>query len=156
MRACLWCRHPDEGEDRNGWVRYDLGGLRKAGVSQMVLSLAWFPADEWALAIERWPDLLDELPVDHAEYSQRIEARLKSMAPRTAGKALTISPLTVNELDETEGERAGSSEGRAYLAAEIARTGRALHWPPSRNDACWCGSGRKYKRCCGPTPSAED
>lgn len=22
-------------------------------------------------------------------------------------------------------------------------------WPPARNEACWCGSGRKYKKCCG-------
>jgi hypothetical protein len=22
-------------------------------------------------------------------------------------------------------------------------------WPPERNAACWCGSGRKYKKCCG-------
>lgn len=21
-------------------------------------------------------------------------------------------------------------------------------WPPGRNEACWCGSGQKYKRCC--------
>ena len=20
---------------------------------------------------------------------------------------------------------------------------------PGRNDACWCGSGKKYKKCCG-------
>ena len=20
---------------------------------------------------------------------------------------------------------------------------------PGRNDPCWCGSGRKYKKCCG-------
>jgi len=56
----------------------------------------------------------------------------------------------------TEGENAGSGEGRSRLAAEIARTGRAFSWPPSRNDVCWCGSGRKYKKCCGPTPPAED
>ena len=124
--------------------------------TKMVLSLAWFPADEWRLAMERWPDLLDELPVDHAEYSQRIEARLKWMSKLTPRQALRVSPLSVNELDEAEGEKAGSGEGRSHLAAEIARTGRALSWPPSRNDACWCGSGRKYKKCCGPTPPAED
>jgi tetratricopeptide (TPR) repeat protein len=123
---------------------------------KMVLSLAWFPVDEWQLAMERWPDLLDELPVDHGEYSRRIEARLKWMAKLTPGQVLTVSPLSVNELDETEGEKAGSGEGRSHLAAEIARTGRALSWPPSRNDACWCGSGHKYKKCCGPTPPAED
>ncbi|GHD20707.1 hypothetical protein GCM10007147_13440 [Nocardiopsis kunsanensis] len=22
-------------------------------------------------------------------------------------------------------------------------------WPPERNQACWCRSGRKYKKCCG-------
>jgi uncharacterized protein YecA (UPF0149 family) len=22
-------------------------------------------------------------------------------------------------------------------------------WPPGRNDDCWCGSARKYKKCCG-------
>src|SRR5439155_11495175 len=21
-------------------------------------------------------------------------------------------------------------------------------WPPGRNEACWCGSGVKYKKCC--------
>jgi uncharacterized protein YecA (UPF0149 family) len=22
-------------------------------------------------------------------------------------------------------------------------------WPPPRNGSCWCGSGKKYKKCCG-------
>ncbi|KOX12505.1 YecA family protein [Nocardiopsis sp. NRRL B-16309] len=26
---------------------------------------------------------------------------------------------------------------------------RLLPWPPERNRPCWCGSGRKYKKCCG-------
>lgn len=34
--------------------------------------------------------------------------------------------------------------------------GRRVPWPPSRNQPCWCGSGVKYKRCCGgPLPAAE-
>ncbi|MEV6140612.1 SEC-C metal-binding domain-containing protein [Nocardia sp. NPDC051990] len=24
-----------------------------------------------------------------------------------------------------------------------------MDWPPPRNAPCWCGSGRKYKKCCG-------
>ncbi|GIH26407.1 hypothetical protein Aph01nite_47170 [Acrocarpospora phusangensis] len=24
-----------------------------------------------------------------------------------------------------------------------------LAWPPGRNEPCWCGGGRKYKKCCG-------
>ncbi|WP_150252428.1 SEC-C metal-binding domain-containing protein [Nocardiopsis deserti] len=26
---------------------------------------------------------------------------------------------------------------------------RLRSWPPGRNEPCWCGSGRKYKKCCG-------
>ncbi|MFI6576381.1 SEC-C domain-containing protein [Nocardiopsis sp. NPDC050513] len=26
---------------------------------------------------------------------------------------------------------------------------RLIPWPPERNRPCWCGSGRKYKKCCG-------
>ncbi|GAB2500597.1 SEC-C domain-containing protein [Nocardiopsis aegyptia] len=26
---------------------------------------------------------------------------------------------------------------------------RLLPWPPERNKPCWCGSTRKYKKCCG-------
>ncbi|TCN28811.1 SEC-C motif-containing protein [Kribbella orskensis] len=27
--------------------------------------------------------------------------------------------------------------------------GTVVEWPPGRNQACWCGSGTKYKKCCG-------
>jgi uncharacterized protein YecA (UPF0149 family) len=30
----------------------------------------------------------------------------------------------------------------------LLRIGRAIAWPPGANDSCWCGSGRKYIRCC--------
>ncbi|RKS08181.1 SEC-C motif-containing protein [Nocardiopsis sp. Huas11] len=26
---------------------------------------------------------------------------------------------------------------------------RLVPWPPQRNETCWCGSARKYKKCCG-------
>jgi len=123
---------------------------------EVAVSLAWFPAGEWPAAIERWPDLLDYLPADHLAYSHRIEARLKWMVKHTPGQSFTVSPMSVDELVKADGDDAGSGEARSRLAAEVARTGRALTWPPARNDACWCGSGSKYKRCCGPTPPAED
>jgi tetratricopeptide (TPR) repeat protein len=27
--------------------------------------------------------------------------------------------------------------------------GTYIAWPPGRNQPCWCGSGTKYKKCCG-------
>lgn len=125
----------------------------------LALAVAWFPPGEWLVAVERWPDLLDELPFEHQDYSHAIEARVKRLARHAAGHPMHVSPLTVGGLDEqaaVDGEDAGSAELRASFAAEVLRRGEAVSWPPGRNDPCWCRSGRKYKRCCGPVPAAED
>ena len=45
------------------------------------------------------------------------------------------APANVMQMFQPEGERAG------------------LRSRPGRNDTCPCGSGKKYKRCCGATPS---
>lgn len=132
------------------------GSLGRAGPAKVALSLAWFPAEEWDAAVRRWPELNETLPTPHDVYSHRIEARMKWLARQRTGELLSISPLSVDELIETEGDNAGTGEGRSHLAAEVARTGRSIPWPPARNETCWCGSGRKYKKCCGPVPPAED
>ena len=31
----------------------------------------------------------------------------------------------------------------------LSDVGEAIEWPPGRNQVCWCGSGAKYKKCCG-------
>jgi tetratricopeptide (TPR) repeat protein len=132
----------------------------RAGLpSTMVVSLAWFPRGEWEKAAAVWPDLLDELPADHTAYSHRIEARMKRLARTLAGHPLRVAPMTVDGLTEFSAkadEPPGTGEARSSYAAEIARRGDALAWPPGRNAPCWCGSGRKYKTCCGPTPMAPE
>lgn len=154
LKRCSHCgfdpdRPPPEA-DIPGWP---LQPIETKG--ETTISLAWFPGSEWAEAGRRWPDLWEERPEEDTEYSHHIEAQLKLYAPMFPGRTLSVSPLTVDELVETEGDQAGSGEARARLATEVARTGRAIAWPPGCNDPCWCGSGRKYKKCCGPVPAAE-
>lgn len=126
---------------------------------QQTLAVGWFPEDEWSVALERWPDLLDELPRDHGEYLGSIEGRLSEMSARAVGVRLVMVPLTVAALDERaaqDGLDAGTPELRGRVASTLAALGEGTAWPPSRNDACWCGSGAKYKRCCAmrPRPAA--
>lgn len=118
-----------------------------------VWALAWFPRDEWSRAIELWPELLDTMPADHDEYSKRVESNLKASAEREPGSP-DVSPLSVDALLVEYGDEAGEARSRATMGAEVARSGKATAWPPGRNDTCWCKSGRKYKNCCGPVPSA--
>lgn len=119
------------------------------------IALAWFPAGEWILARARWDELAD-MPVDHVAYSHRIEARLKWITKHMPEHSLHVAALSVDELDRVAGERAGTGEVRAEQAAQVLRLGGARSWPPGRNDRCWCGSGRKYKQCCGRVPPATD
>lgn len=68
-----------------------------------------------------------------------------------------VSSLTVDGLLDhalSSGDDPGSAEARSSYAAELLRVGGAVRWPPGRNDTCWCGSGKKYKQCCGPIPPA--
>lgn len=123
--------------------------------SLAALGFAWFPPEEWPVATQRWPDLLDGLPVEHEAYRRMLEAKLKAFHKTASGIRLHVSPITVDELvaeADARGEDPGSPEARSLMAAEIVRTGRAVSWPPGRNDRCWCRSGRKYKHCCGPIP----
>lgn len=113
--------------------------------------LAWFPADEWKRAVELWPHL-DEDGGDHAAHSRRIQTSAQAMF--AAAHPLvppSIAPIEIDEYlawCEHEDRDAAASRSRVGYAADLARSGRALLWPPGRNDPCWCGSGRKYKKCC--------
>ena len=123
------------------------------------LAVGWFPADQWTEAIERWPDLLDDLPADHLAYSHATEARIKRIARHVPGNRLHVAAMTVDGLDahaEESGYDPGSGEARSSYAATLLQAGSAVVWPPGRNEPCWCGSDRKYKKCCGPVPAAAD
>lgn len=117
---------------------------------QVAWTLAWFPPDQQAAALARWPTLAEDLGNPIA-YARRLEGHLRELHLGT-GRRPSIAPLDVEELTAwaaSQGLDPDSRTARSRYAADIARAGRAIQWPPGRNDACWCRSGRKYKRCCG-------
>ena len=130
----------------------------------MPVAWAWLPADEYAHMEERWPDIADGPAarddgggvVDHAVYCRRMERRLHEA--RDAGvAAVRIAPLRWADFSawrQQNREDGDSAQLRASYAADLCRDpARVIAWPPGRNEPCWCGSGRKYKKCCA-APSA--
>lgn len=125
------------------------------------VALAWLPADEYAAWPQRWPDLADSPllhddegePVSHTVYCRRMEGRLRAHSEAGTPR-LSVVPVRSAEFnpwvaDNAPGER-DPSQLRARYAADVARDpSRTVTWPPARNEPCWCGSGRKYKKCCG-------
>ena len=125
-------------------------GPRPVVSSQLGWALAWFPPDQREAALGRWPGLADDF-VDPVAYSRRLEGHLRSLLRQT-GQRPSVAVIDVDELVawcETQRLDPDSGEARSGFAAELLRNGRTLPWPPARNEACWCRSGRKYKRCCG-------
>ena len=116
------------------------------------VTLSFFPGAELVHATARWPEL-DEPSYD--AYVRRLEGVAKWLS--AAGVPIHgFAPLHLNRYlgwAADEGLDPGEGDTRAIYATRIARLGDAIAWPPGRNDLCWCGSQRKYKRCCFDAPA---
>ncbi len=142
------------------WINPPAPAARESS-SVPPVALAWLPVDEYAAWPQSWPDLGDSPllndedgePVDHAIYCRRMEGRLR--AHREAGMS-RLAVVAVRSSEFTPWVAANAPDEpdpaqlRARYAADVARDpSRTITWPPRRNEPCWCGSGRKYKKCCG-------
>lgn len=128
------------------------------------LEWAWLPAEEYERALRLWPELADSVllagpdgPVPHAQYCRALQAHL--VATAEAGfPRLAVAPVRVSEFERwcAEHDKTPDAAARAqYLTWMGAHGGSALiPWPPGRNQPCWCGSGRKYKKCCAAAKPA--
>ena len=120
----------------------------------VVVSLAWFPAGEYEEAIQRWPSLAEDwADVAHNDYCARMDGNIKWM--RSQGMPIrAIAPIVLEDYSAwCDEHNENPEEARAIYAAQSMRAGKVIAWPPGRNEPCWCGSGRKYKKCCGPAPA---
>jgi tetratricopeptide (TPR) repeat protein len=134
---------------------WPLAGPSRSGTrSRVALSLTWFPADQFDQALRTWPDLSQDWDsTDYSDYTHRLERHLHEIdAARTAD--LWIAPIQIEPFQrwcQSTHRDPATASARADYAAERTRIGapELISWPPARNAHCWCGTGRKYKKCCG-------
>ena len=111
------------------------------------------------------PRLLDDQDV-HVALGHQMPARLKRRDP-LAEHVPTVLRAYLKHLEETETVPQAFEIRRALAATEdefleTVRTGKnthhvherqapVVHQAPKvgRNDPCFCGSGKKFKKCCG-------
>jgi SEC-C motif len=138
-----------------------------AGPGGGALAWAWVPAEDYAAALALWPDLADGLTVtgpagsvpSHEGYCRALQTRLMAAAHAGAHRVI-VAPVRVAAFQRwcTQHRHQPDAAARAQYVATLAGRGdaRVIGWPPGRNQPCWCGSGRKYKKCCAapaPAPS---
>lgn len=128
--------------------------VRRAGERRDAESdLLFWPRAEFDTLISEHPALAEVYGPDWDAHRGRLEKELVRL--RSAGQAgLGVFGATVAGLNAFAGRRDGDPTDagvRAGYAAEVsARPSARIPWPPERNDACWCGSGLKYKKDCLP------
>ncbi len=131
------------------------GSLRRSGIALRGRpgSVAWISDEDDRAARERWPGWEASLVVDEpfAERAARMERSLRQRRADGDG------PFTVVTIDleqyahwcEAKGHDPLDRRSRGSFVNAMSGAGAGRAWPPGRNEPCWCGAGRKYKRCCG-------
>jgi tetratricopeptide (TPR) repeat protein len=126
----------------------DLDGIREriaAGARPQEVRLLTFQRAERIEALRRWPG-----EYEGDEYYDAAERRWRELAAEGV-PSIRVVPGSVAEL-VAFAERAGVSQIDSAVRVKYCETvpqPRTIPWPPPRNAACWCGSGTKYKKCCG-------
>lgn len=117
---------------------------------QAVMAVLYWPEEELGRVLERWPSVAGLYGADHAEHRSVVEHRLRDLAGKRARLAVATGGFEEYlTFAEEGGHDPSESSTRAAYAAHLGYLHRVAPWPPGRNDRCWCGSGHKYKRCCG-------
>jgi len=131
------------------------GSLRRSGTAVRggAVDVVWVSDEDERAARERWQGWVTGLVVDEpfVERSARMELSLRRRRADGDG------PLVVVTLDleryaawcDAHEHDPADRRSRATFVAADREAGAGRAWPPGRNEPCWCGSARKYKRCCG-------
>lgn len=122
--------------------------LADAGATAAGDELLFWPQAEFDRLIKEWPALGEAFGTTWDEH----RAKLESALVRTAASGPKLLPGTVDGLVRAAGADgdAADPKSRVAYARQLATRPAQIVWPPERNEACWCGSGLKYKKCCLP------
>lgn len=97
--------------------------------------------DELAFAREHWPGRITVESID--AYYREVESALRQYdKPVTVmHRSFAFIQDYLDALDQDLAETPPTEPSEDE--------GSGVSWPPERNQACWCGSEKKYKKCCG-------
>ncbi|MBB5153785.1 SEC-C domain-containing protein [Saccharopolyspora phatthalungensis] len=117
--------------------------IRRPDLIGQVAVLYW-PEEEFTRLQRERPSWYPD--TTHLEHRRDVERDLREQ-PRPVLATGSIEALV--DFAASRGKPLDEPSTRAEFAAYTASRGEAADWPPGRNNPCWCGSTRKYKKCCG-------
>jgi broad specificity phosphatase PhoE len=115
-------------------------------------AVLFWPRIEFEQLVLRWPKLVESYGTTWDEHRARMQRALVRLA-ESGHPTLAVSAGAVDELvgyAERHGGDPTDAQVRQGYVEHLEVHPRRRLWPPQRNEACWCGSGLKYKKCCLP------
>jgi Plasmid pRiA4b ORF-3-like protein/SEC-C motif len=125
--------------------------LPQRAVRASVYQMAYFPPAQYEAAWDA--GLLNATSYrEHGDYRRETEQTMQALADRGA-TPIRIVLIDVADLlgyAQRTGKDPAQRQTRLAYTGWLHETGHTGYtWPPERNSPCWCGSGSKYKKCCG-------
>jgi tetratricopeptide (TPR) repeat protein len=115
-------------------------------------AVLFWPRTEFDRLMLRWPRLVESYGSTWDEHRAVMERALVRLA-ESGHATLAVLAGAVDELAGYAERRGGDptdAQVRQGYVEHLQVHPRRRLWPPQRNEACWCGSGLKYKKCCLP------
>jgi len=115
-------------------------------------ALLFWPRPEFDRLILRWPVLAEEYGHTWDDYRTTVQRCLEQWS-ESGSPRVTLLTGVVDELAHYADDNLGDPTDpvvREGYAQHLEEHPREIAWPPGRNQACWCGSQSKYKKCCLP------
>lgn len=107
-----------------------------------------FGQQDYERLVTHWPAFAEEHGETWDQYRGYLE-RSMALAYREGVSKVELVPVPFDDLLAFAGPEL-TVEKLHEFADSVADSTAVIMWPPGRNDACWCGSGTKYKKCCLP------
>jgi tetratricopeptide (TPR) repeat protein len=120
--------------------------------------LLWWPSAEYDRVIRQVPELRDVLGSPWRGHTARVEqamANAAAIAVPASGGAARLSLAAagyerfVHFLEQSGGDPRLAGVMTAFTEQAGAGYNHPARWPPGQRDPCWCGSKKRYHRCCG-------
>jgi tetratricopeptide (TPR) repeat protein len=115
----------------------------------------WWPRTEYGRVVRQVPELRDVLGAPWRDHTARVERAMTAAQAIPASSGAVQLSLAAADYEEFARylEWTGADPRLAPVMTaftEHAGTGykHAAPWPPRRRDPCWCGSKKRYDRCC--------
>jgi hypothetical protein len=137
-----------EGESRLVRRRLFMGAVSLEGARQVMESYAMTTAQASQLLEYWWQDYAHDLGILTDRYHAVKEAGQRALRAAEVAVADSFGAGIFSAEDDQQGDGADEDidfDGLAFPPSSRAR-GRV-----GRNDPCPCGSGKKFKKCCGAT-----